>query len=261
MARRRRKLSVSGRTRRSRGRTALWVALVALTLVVVIGSLAEINAQSAGYRASINTGYAALASRLVVESNLTGRRLATLVDDAPEFRQHPLAEHGRSDGPVRDPARSRPGGERLHPGGDRGGPVGPPLPHRERERRPGRGDGHSRHGRHPPADGRRPDARDVTVARCRVAVVHHHDDVGRSSAVAGDGVTGDECRRTVVREGRHRVPPVGVTCPQPAHPGPSAPVGLGLLAGRRRRSRHRPPGRFGSQPQRLGTPCTRSTSW
>jgi hypothetical protein len=66
------------------------VAVIAFTLVVVVGSLAEINAQSAGYRASINTGYAALASRLVVESNQTGRQLATLVNEAPNFANIPL---------------------------------------------------------------------------------------------------------------------------------------------------------------------------
>ena len=90
ITRRRRKRSVSGRTRRSRGRTALWVVVIAFTVVVVVGSLAEINAQSAGYRASINTGYSALASRVVIESNQTGRQLATLVNEAPNLANIPL---------------------------------------------------------------------------------------------------------------------------------------------------------------------------
>jgi len=66
------------------------VVVIAFTVVVVVGSLAEINAQSAGYRASINTGYSALASRVVIESNQTGRQLATLVNEAPNLANIPL---------------------------------------------------------------------------------------------------------------------------------------------------------------------------
>ena len=51
--------------------------------IVVVGSLAEIHAQSSGYRSSTNSGYAAMATRLVEASNLTGTQLATLVHDAP----------------------------------------------------------------------------------------------------------------------------------------------------------------------------------
>ena len=57
-------------------------ALVAFGAIVVVGSLAEIHAQSSGYRASTNTGYAALATRVVESSNLTGRELAALVGGA-----------------------------------------------------------------------------------------------------------------------------------------------------------------------------------
>jgi hypothetical protein len=66
------------------------VAAIAFTLVVVVGSLAEIHAQSAGYRSSVNSGYAVLAARLVIESNRTGSQLATLVDEAPNLANIPL---------------------------------------------------------------------------------------------------------------------------------------------------------------------------
>ena len=79
-ARRRRSRSAA---RRSSGRTVLITVLIAFGAIVVVGSLAEIHAQSSGYRASTNGGYAAMATRLVEASNLTGTQLATLVHDAP----------------------------------------------------------------------------------------------------------------------------------------------------------------------------------
>ncbi|HEX7442676.1 MAG TPA: hypothetical protein VF320_02250, partial [Acidimicrobiales bacterium] len=78
-ARRRRSRSA---VRRSWGRTALVAALVVFGAIVMVGSLAEIHAQSSGYRASTNAGYAALATRVVESSNLTGRELAALVGGA-----------------------------------------------------------------------------------------------------------------------------------------------------------------------------------
>ncbi len=53
-----------------------------MTLALVIGSVAEIHAQSADYRTSIDTGYGALASRVVDASNQTGGQLASLMDTA-----------------------------------------------------------------------------------------------------------------------------------------------------------------------------------
>src|ERR1019366_5783599 len=76
--------------RRSWGRTVLWAVLVAFGAVIVVGSLAEINAQSGGYRASTNTGYAALASQVVEASTATGRRLATLMEKAPTLANVPF---------------------------------------------------------------------------------------------------------------------------------------------------------------------------
>jgi hypothetical protein len=78
-ARRRRNRPAS---RRSWLRIVLWVVVVALAGVVVVGSVAEINAQSGGYRASTNTGFAKLATRVVDASNRTGSRLATLINKA-----------------------------------------------------------------------------------------------------------------------------------------------------------------------------------
>ena len=50
--------------------------------VVVIASIAEINAQSAPYRSSVNSSFGALASPLVVSSTQTGRDLATTMNEA-----------------------------------------------------------------------------------------------------------------------------------------------------------------------------------
>ena len=55
------------------------------TLVVVLGSLIEIHAQSSGYRTATDTGYGALASRVVEASNQTGAELAGLMDKAPQL--------------------------------------------------------------------------------------------------------------------------------------------------------------------------------
>ena len=68
--------------RRSRGRTLLLIVLIAVTAALAVGSLAEINAQSGGFRTSIDTGYGAMASRVVDASNQTGSELATLMDGA-----------------------------------------------------------------------------------------------------------------------------------------------------------------------------------
>lgn len=77
--RRRRSRSVA---RRSGGRTVLTVVLVAFGAIVVVGSVAEIHAQSSGYRSSTNVGYAALATRVIDSSTLTGRQLGTLISGA-----------------------------------------------------------------------------------------------------------------------------------------------------------------------------------
>lgn len=61
----------------------MWTVVIAFAAVVVVGSIAEIHAQSGGYRSSVNSGYAELASQVVTSSNRTGRTLATLVDQAP----------------------------------------------------------------------------------------------------------------------------------------------------------------------------------
>ncbi len=59
---------------------------------MVVGSLAEINAQSSGYRASVNSGYAALATRVVDASNATGAQLGELMDEAPTLSNDPLPD-------------------------------------------------------------------------------------------------------------------------------------------------------------------------
>ncbi len=71
--------------RRGRGRILLLVLLIVVTAALVIGSVAEIHAQSGGFRASIDTGYGALASRVVDASNQTGGELASLMESAAQL--------------------------------------------------------------------------------------------------------------------------------------------------------------------------------
>jgi hypothetical protein len=58
------------------------VVVVVIVGVVVIGSIAEINAQSAPYRQTVNRSFGALASPLVNASTQTGRNLATTMKQA-----------------------------------------------------------------------------------------------------------------------------------------------------------------------------------
>jgi hypothetical protein len=72
------------------------VVLVAIVLALVIASFAEITAQSAGYRASTNSGYGALASRVVDASNRTGSELAQLMAGAPTLTDGPVPRTARA---------------------------------------------------------------------------------------------------------------------------------------------------------------------
>lgn len=66
------------------------VIVGALLAVIVIGSVAEINAQSAGYRQATDTAYAQLASIVVDDSNQTGSRLASLMASAAHLPNGPV---------------------------------------------------------------------------------------------------------------------------------------------------------------------------
>jgi hypothetical protein len=79
-ARRRRNRSAAQRTW---GRTLALVLGAALVLVLIVGSLVEITAQSSGIRSYTSSGYGALATRVVDASNQTGDHLATLIKQAP----------------------------------------------------------------------------------------------------------------------------------------------------------------------------------
>ncbi|HEY5097719.1 MAG TPA: hypothetical protein VII46_06695 [Acidimicrobiales bacterium] len=92
-ARRRRARSVA---RRSWGRTLVLALAAAVTLVLVVGSIAEIHAQSGGYRSSIDAGYGALAVRVVEASNQTGTELAALMDTAPSLTNQALPRTARA---------------------------------------------------------------------------------------------------------------------------------------------------------------------
>ncbi len=70
--------------------------LVAVTISLAIGSLIEINAQSSQYRASTDSGYGAMASKLVAVSNQTGSQLASLMDGAPQLVNHPIPFRARA---------------------------------------------------------------------------------------------------------------------------------------------------------------------
>ena len=70
--------------------------LVVVTLVLVIGSVAEIHAQSSGYRNATDAGYGVLASRVVDASNLTGQQLAAVMDSAPGLTNQALPRTARA---------------------------------------------------------------------------------------------------------------------------------------------------------------------
>lgn len=72
------------------------VAVAAVALVLVVGSIAEINAQSNGYRSSTDSGYGAMAVRVVDASNQTGGQLATVMDSAPSLSNQPLPRTARA---------------------------------------------------------------------------------------------------------------------------------------------------------------------
>ena len=83
--------------RRSRSRVILLALLIAVTAGLAIGSLIEIPAQSGSYRTSIDTGYGAMASRVVDASNQTGAELAALMDKAAQLPNRPIPLTARNE--------------------------------------------------------------------------------------------------------------------------------------------------------------------
>lgn len=67
-----------------------------MTLVLVVGSIAEIHAQSSGYRSSTDSGYGALAVRVVDASNQTGAQLAAVMASAPSLTNQALPRTARA---------------------------------------------------------------------------------------------------------------------------------------------------------------------
>jgi hypothetical protein len=63
--------------------------VVAVVVALAIGSVAEIHAQSAGYRQLTDAGYGVLATQVIDASNQTGTQLATLVKNAPTIPNAP----------------------------------------------------------------------------------------------------------------------------------------------------------------------------
>jgi hypothetical protein len=73
------------------------VLAVAVAVVLVVGSLAEINAQSSGFRTSTNIGYGDLASQVVHASNRTGAQLATTMRGAPTLTNRVIPHTARAE--------------------------------------------------------------------------------------------------------------------------------------------------------------------
>jgi hypothetical protein len=64
-------------------RLALEALVIGIAAVVVIGSISKISTESSAYRTSTDSGYGALAARIVDDSNRTGGLLASLMAKAP----------------------------------------------------------------------------------------------------------------------------------------------------------------------------------
>lgn len=64
-------------------RFALEGLAIAVAAIVVIGSISKISSESSAYRTSTDSGYGALAARVVDDSNGTGGQLASLMARAP----------------------------------------------------------------------------------------------------------------------------------------------------------------------------------
>jgi hypothetical protein len=79
------------------GRTVLYGLLIAVTVGLIVGSVAEIKAQSGGYRSSIDAGYGALAARVVDASNETGSELGHLMDQAPQMANGAVPRTARAE--------------------------------------------------------------------------------------------------------------------------------------------------------------------
>ena len=93
------------------------MVVAALLAVIVIGSVAEINAQSAGYRRATDTAYAQLASIVVDDSNQTGSQLASLMASAARLPDGPVAPN-RSGGQPLPAGTSQTARARLQQGLD-----------------------------------------------------------------------------------------------------------------------------------------------
>lgn len=93
-SRRRRRRSAA---KRSRGRTLALVLAVIVAVVLVVGSLAEINAQSSGFRTSTNIAYGQLASRVAHASTQTGAQLAATMSGAPTLTNRAIPHTARAE--------------------------------------------------------------------------------------------------------------------------------------------------------------------
>jgi hypothetical protein len=70
---------------------------MAIAAVLVVGSLAEINAQSSGFRTSTNIGYGQLASRVTHASNRTGAHFAATMTSAPTLTNRVIPHTARAE--------------------------------------------------------------------------------------------------------------------------------------------------------------------
>lgn len=67
-----------------------------VVLVLVVGSIAEIHAQSSSYRSATDSGYGALVTRVVESSNQTGSLLAAVMRSAPGLTNQALPRTARA---------------------------------------------------------------------------------------------------------------------------------------------------------------------
>jgi hypothetical protein len=74
----------------------VFAVAAAVTMVLVVGSVVEIHAQSSGYRSATDSGYGALASKVVDDSNRTGAQLAAVMDSAPGLTNQALPRTARA---------------------------------------------------------------------------------------------------------------------------------------------------------------------
>lgn len=82
-------------------------AVIVVVGALVVGSVAEIHAQSAPERQMTDQGWGELASRVILDSNQTGAQLSSLMAQAPTIPNDPWSASGWAPAPGSNSARAR----------------------------------------------------------------------------------------------------------------------------------------------------------